>query len=429
MASKYGTSRNSPFSDSIPEEPMLKPSTIIKLALSAVALIVLSISSFGLFEYMDASEYMVIQSPLSGDLAWHTGGGGMKWQGFGKVTKFHRSAQYEFEMPADEASVGNAVKIRFNDGGEAHISGSVRYELAPDEVLLTKLYQKFRTQDGVENSLVRPIVHRSVYMSGPLMSSAESFSKRRNDLISYIVDQAQHGVYRTVSTEEKTIDELSGESKTVTRVDRVTDPKAPEGFARQEISPSAEFGLKFFNLSISRMPYNERVEKQIEAQQNATMAIQTAIAEAKKAQQKTITVEEEGKASAAAAKWEQETIRAKEVTRAEQERDVAVLTKEKAEYLKAAAILEGQGEAEKRRLIMSADGALEKKLETYKDVNALWANAFQQFAANGGRMVPEIVMGGSAGNASAGSNAQAILDLITTKTAKDLSLDMKTDKK
>jgi len=79
-------------------------------------------------------------------------------------------------------------------------------------------------------------------------------------------------------------------------------------------------------------------------------------------------------------------------------------------------ILEGMGEAEKRKLIMSADGALEKKLEAYKAVQQMWADAFAKYQGN---IVPTTQMGGG----SSVNGATSFMELMTAKAARDLALD------
>src|SRR5262245_55887238 len=53
------------------------------------------------FEHLDAEELMVIQAPLSGELTWYTNPG-VKWQGFGKVTKYPKRFQYWFSVRQDQ---------------------------------------------------------------------------------------------------------------------------------------------------------------------------------------------------------------------------------------------------------------------------------------------------------------------------------------
>ena len=138
----------------------------------------------------------------------------------------------------------------------------------------------------------------------------------------------------------------------------------------------------------------------------------------------------QGEADAAKAEWEQKTIMAKEVTRAEQEKKVAEtlaaqklavaeLDAKAAEQFKKAETLRGEGEAARRKLVMEADGALEKKLEAYTTVNKYFADAI---AKHEGAWVPSIVMGGS--NGQAGIGAVDLISLLTAKAARDLQLDM-----
>ena len=70
--------------------------------------------------------------------------------------------------------------------------------------------------------------------------------------------------------------------------------------------------------------------------------------------------------------------------------------------------------------MLAADGALERKLSTYQAVHAKWAEAFAA------RKVPTTVFGGGVGGAGSDSDVQALMQLLTVKTAQDLSLDITT---
>ncbi|MBI3572731.1 MAG: hypothetical protein HY092_00855 [Candidatus Kerfeldbacteria bacterium] len=255
-------------------------------------------------------------------------------------------------------------------------------------------------------------------MTGPLMSSRESYNERRNELIHDIEDQIQHGVYRTSTVEAKAPDPITGETKSIQVVKITTDATGNQ--ARQEQSPLERFGIQTFNLSLNSLDYEETVEKQIRQQQEMTMAVQTAIAEARKAEQAAITAAKNGEAEAAKAKWAQEVVKAKEVTLAQQHLAVNTLEAQAAEQRKRQLILEGEGEGEKKRLAMVANGALEQKLATYLETQKVWAGAFERFQ---GQLVPGVVMGGGA-NAAPASGVQNFMDLMSVKAARDLNLDM-----
>ncbi|MEK7603819.1 MAG: hypothetical protein AAB461_01730 [Patescibacteria group bacterium] len=266
--------------------------------------------------------------------------------------------------------------------------------------------------------MVETVVNKSVYMTGPLMSSRESFAEKRNDLLRYVEDQVESGVYQTTSEDIRVRDELSGTDKTVkvVKIANGTDGNP----LRQEQAQLTKFGIKPFNFSIKRLPYDKEVEDQIKQQQQITMQVQTAIAESRQAEQRAITVEQQGKADAAKAKWDQEVIKAKFVTEAQQRLEVAELDRKAAMETKAKDILLGEGEARRRELVMSADGALERKLQTYLEAQKVWADAVKDYRGN---WVPGVVMGGGGQNGVA-SGAQDLVNLLTAKTARELGLDM-----
>ena len=88
--------------------------------------------------------------------------------------------------------------------------------------------------------------------------------------------------------------------------------------------------------------------------------------------------------------------------------------------LTRAETLRGEGEGARRRLVMEADGALEKKLQAHRGQQA-HASAIKDYKGN---WVPGVVMGGGNGTHAAGSGAQELIDLLTIKTARDLGLDI-----
>lgn len=65
---------------------------------------------------------------------------------------------------------------------------------------------------------------------------------------------------------------------------------------------------------------------------------------------------------------------------------------------------------------MPADGALEKKLDAYKSVQQMWADAFSKYQGN---IVPTTQMGGGPSM----NGATTFMELMTAKAARDLALD------
>lgn len=117
---------------------------------------------------------------------------------------------------------------------------------------LTMLHNKFGSQEAIERELILPVMKKAIYTTGPLMSSTQSASERRNELLSDIEDQALHGVYKTTTKDTKEKDIITGTDKTVTHVQIVADTTDLFGKARAEKSPLADFGIKMYNISIRR---------------------------------------------------------------------------------------------------------------------------------------------------------------------------------
>jgi uncharacterized membrane protein YqiK len=74
-----------------------------------------------------------------------------------------------------------------------------------------------------------------------------------------------------------------------------------------------------------------------------------------------------------------------------------------------------QAESDRRRLLMEADNALEKRLEAYVQVSEAFAAAIRDK-----RLVPEVVVSGSEGSGQ--SNATDLIALLMAKTARDLGV-------
>lgn len=381
-----------------------------------VVLALVTLLSVGsIVENVGPGENVVIQS-ITGARTCYTSPG-PKWQGFGKVYTLPKRVSLEFHAPTEQGAPDNRVAVRFNDAGGGFIDGQMQFEYPTDCVALTAIVDKFGDHEGVARGLLSPTLIEAVYFSGPLMSSKESYAEKKNDFAEYVQDQVENGIYRTTQVAVIGADVLSGEKKEVTALAIVVKDGQRQ---HREAGQLTAWGIKPFNLSIRNIDYDETVDNQIAEQQKITMAVQTSKAEALQAQQRLITTQAQGEASAAAAKWDQEKLKAKEIVIAEQHRDVERLNVETAKAYKEAVLLRAEADAEARRKLMVADGALQQKIAAIIQINETWAAAYSKYP---GAMVPSIVMGGDGGANSVG-NAQRLVEMLTAKTARDLALDL-----
>ena len=366
-------------------------------------------------EVVGPSEYVRIQYPNGGYKWFLSPGPKMQW--FGDVVRYTQRGTIFFKNT--EETGDDRLPIVFNDAGKGFISGSINYELPNDETKLNEIHRRYPSQASLEESLVKPALNKSVYLTGTLMSSYESYKDRRSQLVQYVDDTVQNGVYQTDSREVTVTDELDPtKTKRATVVEIL---KASTGqFLRVDQGQLNVFSIRTFNFAIEDMDYDERVDAQIQGQQQITMQVQTAIAQAVQANQQKLTAEAEGAANAAKAKWEQETVNSRVVAEADGRRLAAEQDKLAAEQEKQARILRAEGESTARRLVMTADGALDRKLQALEKINQMWALSFEKGTRP---LTPSIVMGSGCGT-NAVSGAQELMNLLTIQTARQLGVDV-----
>ena len=385
---------------------MISKKSILGIVLGVVA-VLFFIGSFFVFEDADKSKNYVCQMPITGNYKVWTDGG-LQIQMFGSVQSYNKTSQVEFsgveKNQTGYVAVGRtpAAALTFNDKGKGMIVGSFRVVLPTDYQNMSKIQRDFGSEDALIDNLVRPTLYKVVTACGPLMSSLESVSETRTDLIAYITDQLNNGVYKTKAVKTEVLNELTGEMEVRTQSVILEDVNAPGGYARQEISPFSQYGITCGLVSILDIKYDAATQDQIDAQKQANLAVITSKTKSIEAMQRTLQITEEGKAAAEKAKWEQEREKAIAVTKAEQEREVARLAAEKAEFEKKKIIAEGQAQAEANRLKVAAGLTPQEKAEwDYKTT----VGVAQALADSKVSWVPEIMISGKDGGSNTAMDA------------------------
>lgn len=407
------------------------PKSILKLGLLTILAFFVIIGGPFLFEDVANDEIIVNQFPITGTVAVWTEPG-IQFQGAGNTERYPKAFQFWF----GSGKQGEARKITYSEGGKGFVFGSVRIILPRDKAAMMKIQSEFGSLERIQTDLIATTINKVVLATGPLLSSYESYSERRNDILNLIEDQLRYGVYKTNVSEKVIIDNLTGEKRIIKQAYLIPSTKPEDmGYQRQENAPFAAYKLDLAQLSIDDLTYDEDVTDQIKAQQKAYMAVQTAIAEVKTAEQNALKEEALGKASVAKARADQNVVKEKAVVEAEKDkevatmkaqqlRDVARLEKEAAAFYKDKQILEGQGDAERKRLAMQSDGALAQKLDAWVKVNEAYAKALGEYQGN---WVPTVVSGGN-GSTTSSNGAINMIEMLAVKAAKDLALDMSVKK-
>lgn len=384
------------------------------------------------FQWVDAGEIIVLQSAVDGSLSVVSEPGPM-CACWGTVTTYPRRLQVVFHRPTpDEAKEGltdTSIRVRYNDGGYAWVSGQISWEMPTAADAVIELHRDFRSAEAIQRQLISPaIVDMLTIRTAPLMSSTESYAARRTEFVEAFADQLRNGPYQTRTIQVREPDPITGEEKTIAKVDIVMGPGGP---TRIGPSPFQRYSIGLPIATLTGIDYDDEVERQIAAQRDAVLAVQTAQASTKQAEQAAITAKAQGEAKAATARADAMAAASKAVVEAERARDVAILEaqqnrdvaklgQEAASFYKQEQILRGEGDAAARRLVMEADGALERKLAAWADVQKAYAAALGAYQ---GPLVPSVVMGSGNGTGG-GMGMQQMLEMLAVKSAKDLALDM-----
>lgn len=390
----------------------------------AVLAVVLMFISGSLLEDADKSKNYVCQMPVTGTYVVWTDGG-LQWQGCGTVREYAKTSQIEFTQleKNEEGYIATgenpAAALTFNDKGRGFIVGSFRVVMPNDEQNMKKIQQDFGSEAALINNLVRPTLYKVVTSCGPLMSSLESVSETRTDLISYITDQLNNGVYKTRVKKVEVLNEITNEKEVRAQAEIITDTNAPGGYKRQETSPFSQYGISCGLVSIIDIKYDKATQSQIEAQKQANLAVITSKTKSLEAMQRTIQITEEGKAAAEKAKWEQEKEKAVAVTKAQQEFEVAELEAKKAKQVALKVQAEGEAKAAANRALVSAGLTPAEKAEwDYKTAVGI----AQALAESKVQWVPQVMMGNS-------NSSNSAMDAVGLKMLMDITSSIKSNSK
>lgn len=382
-------------------EKKINKSKIFGIVIAVFAALLVMFSGM-LIEDADKSKNYVCQMPMTGQYEVWTNGG-LQWQLFGTVQEYSKTSQIEFtELEKNDegyVAVGEnpAAATTFNDKGRGFIVGSFRVVMPTDDQNMKKIQQDFGSEKALINNLVRPTLYKVVTSCGPLMSSLESVSETRTDLIHYITDQLNNGVYKTKTRKVEVVNDITGEKEIRVQAELIVDGNAPGGYKRQELSPFSQYGITCGLVSIIDIKYDKATQSQIDAQKQANLAVITAKTQATKAAQDAITIEEQGKAAAAKAKWEQEKLKAVAVTQAEQEKEVSRLAAEKAKFDKERIVAEGEAKAAANRALVAA-GLTPLERATIEKETAI--GIAHELANSQVQWVPSVMLGGSGNGAN-----------------------------
>ncbi|MFH0824432.1 MAG: SPFH domain-containing protein [Pseudomonadota bacterium] len=414
--------------------PFISPVKIAFIAVAIGAVVVVALLGSQLASNVQSGQYEVKQSWISGKVSAKMEPGW--WIKLGTIQPWPKAETFYFTRGQDsrfDAKEDHSIRVQFNEGSECDVSGTCRVTLprSESEAVGLTVHYGYKNWDDLMYKLILPQVRKALILTANQMTARESYSEKRADFIHLTADQLANGLYAYDEVEKEVDDPVTG--KKVRRIVKVI--RRVDGKPVRDAHPFKSLGVIVDNVEIRGWHYSDKVKAQIEKQQQAYMDIQTAIANAQKAEQDKLTAEAEGKAKVARARYEQETVKAQEVVKAQKDREVAdmraqqdkqvaemrgqqelavaSLNAQAAQQKKQAAILEAQGEAEAKRLNRDADNYEALKIQASVDIHKAWAEAYSK------RRVP-LITGGEEGKGpepQAGLAGQkGLVDLLILKS-------------
>jgi regulator of protease activity HflC (stomatin/prohibitin superfamily) len=417
---------------------------IVMLSFLGLLLIIGLISAGSMVETVEKGTYQIKQAAITGEMSAKMTPG-LWGQYFGDIDVWPKADTYFFTHDNDtkgDSDVDLSIEVRFNDGSLCKISGTTRIIMPTSEQQAIALVTErgHKTYADVQEKLIKPTLRKVLRSTANLMSARESYSEKRLDFDTWARDQIQNGIYKT-KEETKQVEDLVTGEKTWKKV-KVIRTDGEGGPPLHEKNPLEGTGIKLANFEIKTFVYEKKVQEQIAKQQEARMAVETAKAEAEKAKQGELKAIAEGKMKVATAKYEKEQDKIRAVVDAQKEKEVfelnaardknvaviagekrkevATLDRDAAKLKKEELILLGQGEAERKRLVLAADGALEQKLAAVVEMNRDAMEALSK------RAVPTNYFAGGGEGGAGGSYDDELLKtvrMMNIQMTKTLNLD------
>ncbi|MEO1517094.1 MAG: SPFH domain-containing protein [Bacteroidota bacterium] len=322
---------------------------------------------------------------------------------------------------------GNLIPIRFNDATEARAQTVVRFRLPSTEAGMLNLHSEYINKDFLALKGLQPYTIECLKNSAQLMDSEQHYSGGRAQLSQYFQDQLSHGLFILDTKENFYRDTLTGETKRMYMAQIRLDKNGEK--VRKE-SDLEKFGIAIASATIENVDYegqvDEKLKKKIEASTRESVSKQNLVT----AQQEAMTAEAEGRKALVEIEYQEKQKQTQQMVQAQTQVQLAEKDKAKQAIALEAARLEAQkikaladAEAYAKQRIMQADGALEKKLAAYKEVQGMWSKAFASYQ---GDLVPQFQTGTGSGGGNAGLE---FMDIMSAKAAMDLSLNMKVKQK
>jgi len=399
------------------------------IAGAVLALFLITFAFMNPFSYNDATERTVVTRANGSQFVQFKPG--IFFSGFfskeqawpNQISVSYTDTAFDGDLSINDNTIeiGVIKDVRFNDATTATMSGITQFILPMDQKSMLEIHNAHKTPEALVQRRLAPYTVECLKSSGQLMSSEMHYSGGRAQLTQDFMDQLKNGSYLLNIKETYDYDSTENVRKRIYSVQVQTDPN---GQRKRKFSSIKEYAVVIGDAQIIDVDYETKVDemlsKKIQAATEASISKQKLMT----AQQQQLTAEAEGKKKLVEIEYQQKQDQTVQVVKAQTQVELAKQDLQKQEIALQASVKEAakvktlaDAEAYAKQRVMAADGALDKKLEAYKEVQKYWSDAFSKYQ---GSFVPQVQTGGGAGG-----NALNFMEIMGLKAAKDLSLDLK----
>ena len=286
--------------------------------------IIIMILWSSVFVKNDATTYQVKQAAVTGEMSARSEAG-MYAKMWGKITEYNKAGMNHFSKYDEEGGKGlasAAIKVRFNDGGTAEISGSIKYKLSLIETDQIQLHKDYRSDAAISQDLVRQVVTEALMQTATLMKAEEVYSTRRSEFTSVAEAQIVNGTYYTESADVITKDAEGNEFTTKETKLKLNEDGQP---IVRKSSPFAMYNISILQFVVKDIDFDQTIDTLIAKKKEAEQQKIVAKSNAERAKQDAITAYEQGEADKATALATQTVAAIERTTKAEADKAVRVL--------------------------------------------------------------------------------------------------------
>lgn len=364
-----------------------------------IAIIALIVMSGKIFEENDIGYFQIKQSWPAGEMTIRSNPG-VYGQFFGTLHTYKKARTiYQSSDPLDGGSGDEVagIEVQFPDGS-ATVNVVAQYRLPIEKNMRLLLHEVYTSPEAV-NDMVRNQIQEAVKNTGSLFNSGDAYADRKAEFIQIAKAQLLDGLYLP----EVKVIELTNADGSIRTEKRFSVAVDAEGkpITKKE-STLTRYGIEIIQWNIKDFAFDDKLMALITERRQAQLSIQAAI-----------TARAKGDENIATERAAQEVLKIRDVTIAEKQKRVAILTAEKKyEMEKLAAMTaaetakkieyEGRAKALANRLLVAAGLTPEKRATIDRDTRIGVAAELAKIK------LPGIMVLGGGGNGAAIDPWQAI---------------------